>query len=83
LIKTDPEFFLKSFKKYVYRNSKYTYDVKGLLENYGDEFVDNPERDLAETKKRIESLKQACCRIFQTPTETQTFPPQFSLTPIS
>jgi len=58
LIKTDPEFFLKSFKKYVYRNSKYTYDVKGLLGNYGDEFVDNPEKDLGETKRRIESLER-------------------------
>jgi hypothetical protein len=58
LIKTDPEFFLKSFKEYVYKNSKYTYDVNGLLGNYGDEFVDNPNKQLGETKKRIESLER-------------------------
>jgi hypothetical protein len=58
LINRDPEFFLRLFKKYVYKNRKYTYGVNGLLGNYGDEFVDNPDKQLSETKKRIESLER-------------------------
>jgi hypothetical protein len=58
LIKTDPEFFLRSFKRYVYRNRQYLYDVNGMLGNYGDEFVDNSDKQLNETKKRIESLER-------------------------
>jgi len=58
LINRDPEFFLILFKKYVYKNRKYTYGVNGLLGNYGDEFVDNPDKQLSETKKRIESLER-------------------------
>ena len=58
LIKNDPEFFLMLFKKYVYKNKKYIYDVNGLLGNYGNEFVDNFERQRRETQERIESLRR-------------------------
>jgi hypothetical protein len=56
-IKKEPESFLVLLKTYVINGKCDGLDFDGILLNYGDEFVDNFEKSLQETKERIRALE--------------------------
>jgi hypothetical protein len=58
LIKKDPELFLSLLERYLPRDKSRKYVMGGILANYGDNFVDESEKQVQETQERIAALRK-------------------------
>jgi hypothetical protein len=59
LIKVNPQLFVELLAKYQKVSEMTDADLGTILGNYGDEYVDEWEKKVQETKERIEALKRS------------------------